>query len=108
MQENIDRIEFRSYPARTHFNAFGTPTLLGDLLVSSTAKPAKEVHLPVSRNINERIFLRENFYIAGLTQKVVLLNGGLAIAWSGNFASAADFFSCLEPLATSKDWIWNM
>src|SRR5262249_20426880 len=69
-----------------------------DLLVSSTAKPATEVHLPASRNINERIFLRQNFYIAGLTQKVVLLNGGLAIAWSGTFAHAADLFSSLEPL----------
>lgn len=84
-----------------HFNAFGTRTLLGDLLISSSVKPATEVHLPASRNINERVFLRPNFYFAGLAQKVVLINSRLAIAWSGNYERAATLFSSLEPLRGS-------
>jgi hypothetical protein len=82
-----------------HFNAFGTRTLLGDLLVSRRDKPANEVHLPISRNINERIFLRPNFYIAGLSQKIVLLNSRLAFAWSGSYERAESLFSSLEPLS---------
>jgi hypothetical protein len=81
-----------------HFNAFGRPTLLGDLLVSTNVKPTREVHVPAARDINERIFLRQNFYIAGLIQKIVLLHDQLAIAWSGDFKRAADLFSSLQPL----------
>jgi hypothetical protein len=81
-----------------HFKAFGRPTLLGDLLLSTGVKPAREVHVPAARNINERIFLRQNFYIAGLTQKVVLMHKGLAIAWSGAFTRATDLFLSLYPL----------
>jgi hypothetical protein len=82
-----------------HFNAFGTRTLFGDLLLSSAIKPPTEVHLPASRNINERIFLQPNFYIAGLSQKIVLINRRLALAWSGNYETAATLFESLKPLA---------
>ena len=41
-----------------HYNAFGTPTLLGDLLISSKEKPAAEVHIPASRNIMNEFFAR--------------------------------------------------
>jgi hypothetical protein len=92
------RPEFGLMTIIAHFNSFGVPTLLGDLLLSGADKPAAEVHVPASRNINERIFLRPNFYIVGLTQKLVLLNSKLAIAWSGRYGRAADLFSSLEPL----------
>jgi hypothetical protein len=86
-----------------HFNAFGVPTLLSDLLVSSTANPCLKVDLPASQNINERIFLPSDYYIAGLAQKIVHLSSSLAIAWSGRFERVANLFQSLEPLRTIQD-----
>jgi hypothetical protein len=76
---------------------------LGDLLVSAGSRPAKEIDIPASRNINERIFLPSNYYVAGLRQKLVLLNAKLAIAWSGDFMQAVDFFSTVDPLRHLND-----
>jgi hypothetical protein len=81
-----------------HFRAFNAPTLLGDLLVSGNTQPVRPVDIPASRSINERIFLPPNLYVAGLRQKVVLINETLAVAWAGDFMQAVDFFSSLEPL----------
>lgn len=81
-----------------HFRSFGVPTLIGDLLISSASNPGRQVHLPASRNINERIYLPPNYYVIGLSQKLVLINESLAVAWSGNYAQAANIFSSLEPL----------
>ncbi len=81
-----------------HFRSFGVPTLVGDLLVSGSDNPGRPVHLPASRNINERIFLPPNFYVVGLSQKVVLLSEGFAIAWSGSYTQAQAVLSTLEPL----------
>jgi hypothetical protein len=78
--------------------AFSSPTLIGDLLISGSSKPTKEVDIPASRNVNTRIFLPPNFYISGLRQKVVLISDTLAFAWSGNFMQAVDFFETIEPL----------
>jgi len=86
-----------------HFKSFGISTLLGDLLVSGTARPTAEVNLPASRNINDRIFLPSGRYIVGLSQKIVLLNSKLAMAWSGNYGRASDLFSSLEPLRRLDD-----
>src|ERR1700733_4607004 len=80
-----------------HFR-YRVPTLIGDLLVSTNSRPSKPVDIPASRNINERRFLRPNYYVAGLRQKLVLLSNALAIAWSGDFMQAVDFFSTIEPL----------
>lgn len=86
-----------------HLRPYSVPTLLGDLLVSAGSRPAKEIDIPASRNINERIFLPSNYYVAGLRQKLVLLNAKLAIAWSGDFMQAVDFFSTVDPLRHLND-----
>jgi hypothetical protein len=86
-----------------HFRSFGTPTLIGDLLVSGSNDPGQSVHIPASRNINERIFRSPRYFIIGLSQKLVLLNSSLAIAWSGSFEQASNLFSTLEPLRTVTD-----
>jgi hypothetical protein len=38
-----------------HFRSFGSSTLVGDQLISSADDPGTPVHMPSSRNINERI-----------------------------------------------------
>jgi hypothetical protein len=95
-----------------HFRSFGIPTLIGDLLISGSNNPGQPVHIPASRNINERIFSSGRSYIAGLSQKLVLVNSGLAIAWSGSYEQASELFSMLEPLKglpnTTVDYFKNV
>jgi hypothetical protein len=81
-----------------HFRSFGSPTLIGDLLISSPEDPGTPVHIPFSRNINERIVPGTAHYVVGLSHKVILLNTNFAVAWSGNYLQARHFISTLEPL----------
>lgn len=81
-----------------HFSAFGLSSLVGDLLVSSDTDPARAVHIPASRRINERIFLPPNYFIVGMRQKLILLNDKVAVAWAGNYNQAENLIVSLEPL----------
>lgn len=81
-----------------HYRSFGTPTLIGDLLISGRADPGRPVHIPATRSINERILLPANTFIVGLNQKVVLCGDKLAIAWSGSRLQAANLFDAWQPM----------
>lgn len=78
----------------------GIHSLIGDLLISGKGDqaPSTAVNIPASRDVNARVSFPTDSFAVGLQQKVVVLNESLAIAWSGSFAQAQDFFADLEPL----------
>jgi hypothetical protein len=83
-----------------YLNVGGVHSLIGDLLISGRGDQASReiVNIPASRDVNARVSFPRDTFAVGLQQKVVVLNDGLAIAWSGNFAQAQDLFGGLEPL----------
>jgi hypothetical protein len=83
-----------------YLNVGGVHSLIGDLLVSGKGDqaPSAPVNIPASRDVNARVSFPIDSFAVGLQQKVVVLNDGLAIAWSGSFSQAQDLFADLEPL----------
>jgi hypothetical protein len=86
-----------------HLNCYGVPTLVGDLLLSSPQRPSRPVNLPISRDVNAKLVPSPKLYVAGLCQKLVVMNPKLAVAWSGSYTQAEDVFQTLQPLQSLSD-----
>jgi hypothetical protein len=63
------------------------PILFGDLLLSSSVPPAKEISLP-TQNISPSKREQSDFWITGLTQKLCIITDCLAVGWSGTKITA--------------------
>jgi hypothetical protein len=65
------------------------PFLLGDVLLSTTEKAGRRVHLPLVGDINAIVATRKlPFEISRFAQKVNLFGNRLAVAWAGSAVQA--------------------
>jgi hypothetical protein len=67
------------------------PILIGDLLISNTAKSNGELVIPTVGKISTRALKNSNYRPSALSQKINLLSPTLALAWSGNLGEAKEF-----------------
>jgi hypothetical protein len=77
-----------------NFSAYGTPILVGDIMVRSPTSTMKAApfNIPTSENVNALLPLMSNWLVSSLVQKVSLLTPRLAIAWAGSRHDANSIF----------------
>jgi hypothetical protein len=78
----------------------GAPLFIGDVLLSSDTRTALKVNLPLVGNINEVLAGRAQPFQVGLCQKVNILSGSLAVAWSGSRIEAERALGALSRLSS--------
>ena len=81
----------------------GVPFFLGDILITSTAKPKIQISIPVSSQISEHLSRFQVRSICGLTQKISILSDRLIVAVAGDENQAKDFVETLSFLALLPD-----
>jgi hypothetical protein len=85
-----------------HAKICGIPTVISDLLITSTGAATHNVAIPVARDVN-RFLTPADHAVVGMRQKVNVLGDRLAVLWSGSLAQAEDIVPSLRPLAAISD-----
>ncbi len=67
----------------TYWAGSECPVILGDLLLSSRISRSKKVSLPTVGELPSSLAPADGYHIAGIAQKVCILNPRLIVAWCG-------------------------
>jgi hypothetical protein len=81
----------------------GAPFLIGDVLLSSEKRTGLKVNLPLVGNINEVLASNGQPFEVSFSQKVNILSGRLAVAWSGSMLEAERALGALSRLSSRSN-----